>query len=105
MSKKNHKKIDGKLLKLDKQVCHLKQAQKEKINESLYQEYRKECIENNNKINKNSFDRILHIVISKIESEQISISDHEIKKYFSSRKIRYKKRYEKELTNIKTKTT
>ena len=100
MSGKNHKKVNDKLLRLDKQFCHLKESQKEKINEWLYQEYRKECIENDNNLNKNSFEQILHTVLFKIKAEQIWIPDYEIKKYFSSRKNKYKKRYEKEIEKM-----
>lgn len=71
MSEKNYKKLDHKLLRSDKQFCYLKQLQKEKINEGFYQGYCKECIENNNNLDKNSFERILHTILFKIEEEQI----------------------------------
>lgn len=45
MSAKNHKQINGKLLRTDKQFLHLKQKQKEQINEWLYQEYHRLWIE------------------------------------------------------------
>lgn len=47
MSRKNHKMEAGKLLRTDKQFRHLKQSQKEKINEWLYQEYRTLWLEQN----------------------------------------------------------
>ncbi len=38
---KNHKKVDGKLLRTDKQFRHLKQRQKETVSTWLYEEYRR----------------------------------------------------------------
>ena len=40
MSRKNHIKIDGMLIRTDKQFRHLKNSQKEKISNWLYDEYR-----------------------------------------------------------------
>ena len=39
MSRKNHEMVDGRLLQTDKPFSQLKQSQKEKISEWLYQEY------------------------------------------------------------------
>ena len=46
MSRKNHIKIDGMLIRTDKQYRHLKNSQKEKISNWLYDEY------------KNAYDKI-----------------------------------------------
>lgn len=46
MSRKNHIKIDGMLIRTDKQFRHLKNSQKEKISNWLYDEY------------KNAYDKI-----------------------------------------------
>ena len=40
MSRKNHIKFDGMLIRTDKQFRHLKNSQKEKISNWLYDEYR-----------------------------------------------------------------
>ena len=40
MSRKNHQVVNCRLLQTDKPFSQLKQTQKEKINEWLYQEYR-----------------------------------------------------------------
>ena len=40
MSRKNHIKIDGMLIRTDKQFRHLKNSQKEKISNWLYDEYK-----------------------------------------------------------------
>ena len=45
---KNHKKVDGKLLRTDKQFRHLKQRQKETISTWLYEEYRRVWAEKGN---------------------------------------------------------
>lgn len=46
MSRKNHIKIDGMLIRTDKQFRHQKNSQKEKISNWLYDEY------------KNAYDKI-----------------------------------------------
>ncbi|WP_279232756.1 hypothetical protein [Eubacterium limosum] len=40
MSRKNHQTIDGRLVRTDKCIGHLKQKQIEKINNWLYEAYR-----------------------------------------------------------------
>lgn len=40
MSRKNHQKIEGRLLRTDKRIGHLKQKQIEKISDWLYEAYR-----------------------------------------------------------------
>lgn len=97
MSTKNHKQIDGKLLRTDKQFRHLKQKQKEQINEWLYQEYRRLWIENGRQPHKQYNSEIVEAVMIHIEKAGIWIPEYEVRNYFFSRKNRYRKRMEKEL--------
>ena len=75
MSRKYHIKIDGMLIRTDKQFRHLKNSQKEKISNWLYDEY------------KNAYN--------KIEECGIWIPYYEVEKYYCSKKNKYYKRYEK----------
>ena len=78
---KNHKKVDGKLLRTDKQFRHLKQRQKETISTWLYEEYRE----------------IVAAVMERIEAAGIWLPEQEVTKYFYRRKTHYRNRIEKEL--------
>lgn len=97
MSRKNHKMIDGKLMRTDKQFRHLKQSQKEKINEWLYQEYRNLWLEQNRQPSSNRNGDILAAVMGKISEADIWIPEHEVLKYLQGKKNCYRKRMEKEL--------
>lgn len=95
MSRKNHKMVDGRLLQTDKPFSQLKQAQKEKISEWLYQEYAKVYDATGLPPDSRRNDAILNAAYEKIEQAGIWIPFGEIRKYFYSRKTQYKKRYEK----------
>ena len=70
---KNHKKVDGKLLRTDKQFRHLKQRQKRNNRE------------------------IVAAVMEQIEAAGIWLPEQEVTKYFYRRKTHYRNRIEKEL--------
>ena len=97
MSRKNHRMVDGRLLQTDKPFSQLKQKQKEKINEWLYQEYRTIYSQIGKVPDARHNDKILFAVQEKIESAEIWIPFGEVKKYFFSRKNAFRKRYEKEI--------
>lgn len=94
MSQKNHKMINGRLLQMNKPFSQLKQKQKEKIQEWLYQEYAR-IDEIGKPPNFKHNIEILSAVYDKIESAEIWIPFHEAEKYFYSRKRRFQTRYEK----------
>ena len=97
MSRKNHRMVDGRLLQTDKPFSQLKQKQKEKINEWLYQEYRALYRQIGKVPDARHNDKILFAVQEKIEAAEIWIPLGEVEKYFFSRKTAFRKRYEKEI--------
>lgn len=97
MSRKNHRMVDGRLLQTDKPFSQLKQKQKEKINEWLYQEYRALYRQIGKVPDARHNDKILFAVQEKIEAAEIWIPLGEVEKYFFSRKTVFRKRYEKEI--------
>lgn len=98
MSHKNHQMVDGRLLQTDKPFSQLKQKQKEKINEWLYQEYRALYRQIGKVPDARHNDKILYTVYEKIEVAEIWIPLGEVEKYFFSSKTAFRKRYEKEFT-------
>lgn len=101
MSRKNHKFVDGRLIQTDKPFSQLKQRQKENINEWLYQEYKKIYVKNGIAPDKRYNEDILDAVYEKINVAEIWIPFGEVRKYFYSRKNKFKKRYEKQISNSK----
>ena len=67
-----HKMVDGRLLQMDKSFGQLKQKQREKIAEWMYQAYRKQTS------GKLSDEEALQLVFDRIEEAKIWIPDHEI---------------------------
>jgi len=97
VSRKNHQVIGGRLLQTDKPFSQLKQTQKEKINEWLYQEYRTLYRQIGKIPDSRHNDTILFAVYEKIEAAEIWIPIEEIEKYYFSRKTAFRKRHDKEL--------
>lgn len=94
MSRKNHIKSDIRLIRNDKQFRHLKNSQKEKISNWLFDEYSK-CydrigIHPDSRRN----NEIVSAVYEKIEKCGIWIPYYEVEKYYCSKKNKYPKRYE-----------
>lgn len=96
MGTKNHKLVDGKLLQMNKQFRDLKRSQQEKINGWLFQEYRRLWMEDGREPQKKK-DEIVHKVMELIHEAQIWIPETEVRKYFSGRVSRYRKRIHREL--------
>lgn len=67
-----HKVMDGRLLRMNKSYGQLKQKQKVKISEWMYQAYRKQTAEGL------SDDEALQFVFDRVEEAKIWIPDYEI---------------------------
>ncbi|MFR3144943.1 transposase [Eubacterium sp. AM05-23] len=100
MSRKNHQKIDGRLLRTDKRIGHLKQKQIEKINAWLYEAYRMQYQTLNRPPDKRHNQAIVNAVYDKIEAADIWIPYGEIWKYYLKKKSKFEKRIKKEENRI-----
>ena len=78
--------VDGRLLQMNKSYGQLKQKQKEKISEWMYQAYRKQTSENL------SDEEALQLVFDRIEEAKIWIPDHEILNRYWAKKNQFRKR-------------
>ena len=94
MSRKNHIKIDGMLIRTDKQFRHLKNSQKETISNWLYDEYKNAYDKIGKAPDSRSNEEIVSAVYEKIEECGIWIPYYEVEKYYCSKKNKYRKRYE-----------
>ena len=81
-----HKMVDGRLLQMNKSYGQLKQKQKEKISEWMYQAYRKQTSE------KLSDEEALQLVFDRIEEAKIWIPDYEILNRYRAKKNQFRKR-------------
>lgn len=98
MSQKNHKMVDGRLLQTDKKFSALKEKQKTKIAEWIYEAYRKCYVESGKIPTKKNDSEIISYVFAKIDEAQIWIPDGEIYAYYQKRKGKLQKRLEKEFS-------
>jgi hypothetical protein len=100
MAKKNktkiHKVVDGQLLQMNKSFRELKQKQKDKIINWIYEEYKKYVSENGSVPGEQGDAQIMSAVLDKIEQAGIWIPSYEVEDYYVSRKARLKQRYENE---------
>lgn len=97
MSRKNHQTIDGRLLRTDKRIGHLKQKQIEKINAWLYEAYRVQYQTLNRPPDKRE---IVNAAYDKIEAADIWIPYGEVQKYYLKQKSKFEKRMENEQNRI-----
>ena len=81
-----HKMVDGQLLQLNKSYRQLKQKQKVKISEWMYQAYKKQMAEGL------SDDEALQFVFDRIEEAKIWIPDYEILSRYRAKKNQLKER-------------
>lgn len=93
---KNHIKVNGRLLQINKKFSDLKMKQKEKISEMLYEEFKKQKTSG-----KANFQSIIDAVCEKIREAEIWIPKRELRKYFFTHIRKYNKRLEKESENKK----
>ena len=78
--------VDGRLLQMNKSYGQLKQKQKEKISEWMYQAYRKQTEDNL------SDEETLQFVFDRIEEAKIWIPDYEIVNHYRAKKSQFRKR-------------
>ena len=81
-----HKMVDGRLLQMNKSYGQLKQKQKEKISEWMYQAFKKQMTDDM------SDDEALQLVFDRIEEAKIWIPDHEIINRYRAKKTQFRKR-------------
>ena len=81
-----HKMVEGRLLQMNKSYGQLKQKQKEKISEWMYQAYRKQTSE------KLSDEEALQLVFDRIVEAKIWIPDYEILNHYRAKKNQFRKR-------------
>ena len=81
-----HKMVDGRLLQMDKSFGQLKQKQREKIAEWMYQAYKKQVKEGL------SEDDALQLVFDQFEEAKIWIPDYEIVNRYHAKKSHFRKR-------------
>ena len=92
---KNHKIVDGRLIQTNKKFSQLKQSQKSKINEWLYQEYRKIYDSKGKPPEKQDKDKIVSAVYDKIEEATIWLPLGELYGYYEAHINKFRKRYER----------
>lgn len=93
---KNHIMIEGQLLQTNKKFSHLKQAQKEKIAQWLYEEYKRAIADEGCKPGHESDEQIIRAVMDKIAEHKIWIPEGEVWAYYQSKQNRMRKRLDKE---------
>ena len=81
-----HKMVNGQLLQMNKSFGQLKQKQREKITEWMYQAYKKQTAE------KLSDEDALQLVFGYIEEAKIWIPDYEIVSRYRAKKAHFRKR-------------
>ena len=81
-----HKMVNGKLLQMNKPYSQLKQKQKEKIGNWMYEAYKKQVSE------KLTNEEALEYVLDKINAADIWIPEHEVEKKYYSKINQFKKR-------------
>ncbi|MDQ0153458.1 hypothetical protein J2S20_002178 [Moryella indoligenes] len=81
-----HRMVNGKLLQMNKSYGQIKQKQKVKITEWMYQAYKRQAVEGL------SDEAALQIVMEKIEQAEIWIPDYEVEKRYRLKKNQFRKR-------------
>ena len=85
-----HRMVDGRLHQMNKSYGQLKQKQKQKISDWMYQAYRKQIAEDL------SDEEALQFVFDRIEAAEIWIPDYEIVNRYRVKKNHYRKRLARE---------
>ena len=81
-----HKIVNGRLLQMNKSFAQLKQKQREKIADWMYQAYKKqvkECL---------SEEEALQLVFDRVEESKIWIPDYEIENRYHAKQSHFRKR-------------
>ena len=92
---KNHEWVDGKLLQTNKKYSHLKQKQKDKIYQWMYEAFKHNYDRTGRYPGRKEDDEILFEVMDRIESAEIWIPEHEVEKHYKSVKSKLNKRYKR----------
>jgi len=82
-----HRMVDGRLLQMNKSYSQLKQKQKEKISEWMYQAFRKQTMETL------SDEEALQLVFDRIEEAKIWLPDYEIINRYQAKKSQFRRRF------------
>ena len=93
---KNHQIVNGKLLQMNKKFDQLKEHQRVKIAEWLYEAYKELRVEQNRVPNGEDDAKIIGAVMKKISDAEIWIPEREVVMYYEEKKARFLKRFETE---------
>lgn len=93
---KNHVMVDGQLLQTNKKYFHLKQRQKEKIYQWMFEAYKKKYLELGKFPDTVDDEAIVSEVLEKIDEAGIWIPDGEVFKHFRSIRGNLRKRINRE---------
>ena len=94
---KNHMMVEGQLLQMNKKFAQLKEHQKVKISEWLFEKYSEIRTLRNHIPSREEDEEIIASVMDKITDAKIWIPECEIEMYYSLKKTKYAKRYEQSL--------
>ena len=97
---KNHRYVNGCLLQMNKTFSMLKESQKCKISEWMYESYRKYRLEAGKIPNGDADELIIQFVLSRIEAATIWIPEGEIYHHYERKKVKLEKRFEREQARI-----
>ena len=97
---KNHKMVNGKLLQTNKKYSHLKQSQREKIYQWMYEAYLARYDELGRFPASDDHDEILSSVMSKIDEAQIWIPYDEVAQHYRSKIPALRKRVDRVRGNV-----
>lgn len=93
---KTHKRVDGRLLQMNKQFNNLKMKQRDKITGWVYEEYKKYFLREERVPDRNGDEQIVSAVLQKIYDADIWIPDDEIYAYYHRKKSHLQTRLENE---------
>ena len=88
--------VNGRLLQTDKRFSDLKMRQREKISSWLLAEYQAKADQHGIPLGKRQKEEILDSVYEKIQKHEIWIPYYEVKQYFSSRLVKWNRKYAKQ---------
>lgn len=90
---KNHVMVEGRLLQTNKKFSQLKNSQKEKISNWLFESYAAACAAGGN--SREIKERVISETAEKINDAGIWLPQAELIKYYQNKTYQYRKRYEK----------
>ena len=99
---KNHKRVNGQLLQTNKTFRQLKQKQKIKINDWMFEAYHNQYLATGRYPGPKEDYKIVANVLEKIEEAKIWIPDYEIEERYEKVKLKLKKRLNGEIIREQT---